>query len=166
MTCFMDTITNISSNTSQKAIEDAGKSNLSKNEMFNIIDKVNKLNEPQHATDSTYIKDNLLKDGKDNNKYINLAESLANEIKNNKQIKITVGLIIEIIMCSILDYIRDIENGKGTDGGIIEIVVNENRNDDYTIKKIVTAYILGMDILEYSDITPQNDKNIYDVDID
>lgn len=108
MTCFMDSIANISNNIPQEVIKDAGKSNLSKDEIFNIIDKVNKLNEPQHATDSTYIRTNLLKDGKDNTRYINLATLLANEIKNNKQIKITVGLVIEIITGSIRDYILNI----------------------------------------------------------
>ena len=108
MTCFMDSIDNISNNIPQEVIEDAGKSNLSKNEIFNIIDKVNKLNEPQHAIDSRYIRTNLLKDGKDGYRYLELALSLADEIKNNKQIKITVGLVIDIIMSSIWDYITNI----------------------------------------------------------
>lgn len=31
------------------------------------------------------------------------------------------------------------------------------------IKEIVTAYVLGMDILNYSEITPQINKNIYNI---
>lgn len=165
MTCFMDSIETITHNIPQKVIEDAGKSNLSKNEIFNIIYKVNKLNESQHAIDYTYIKDILLKDGKNNTRYEYLATSLANEIENNKQIKITVGLIIEIITSSIRDYIKNIENSESTNNNPIEIVVGEEIDSEKTIKKIVTAYVLGMDILKYSGITPQNDKNIYDVDI-
>ena len=165
MTCFMDSISNISNNIPQEVIEDTGKSNLSKNEIFNIIDKVNKLDVPQDTINSTYIRDNLLKDGKDNERYISLAISLDNEIKKNKQIKITVGLVIEIIKDSIWDYINNIRGGEGTDGDIIKIDFNLDKNGD-VIKKIVTAYVLGMDILDYSGITPQNDKNIYDVDIE
>lgn len=104
----MDSIANISNNIPQEVIDNAGKSNLSKNEIFNIIDKINKLNETQDTIDSTYIRTNLLKDGKDNTRYINLAILLANKIENNKQIEITVGLVIEIITGSIWDYIGNI----------------------------------------------------------
>lgn len=65
----MDKIEIISNNIPQEVIEDAGKSNLSKNEIFNIINKVNRLNKPKDINYSNYINTNLLKYDKYDSRY-------------------------------------------------------------------------------------------------
>ena len=95
------------SRVSSETLEEVEKSNLSKKQIFDLIDEINKLDDKtKDIIDSDYIKTKLLKYNKDSMRYYNLALELSSQIKANRQIKITVDLIIKIIIATITDYIR------------------------------------------------------------